>query len=334
MSKSIALRFVLVACLGPSPVWAQAALEQLEGQLQNPAPPLRANNPQNGQPGTPEPGYLGVIADDQKDGGTGVRIVEVVQGAPAGIGGLQAGDLVTAINNRPVQTMQDFEPIMTASPPAAQLAFQIQRGGKPQTVNVTLGARPPAGARRFEQFGQIPAGPGGERPTGLLGINMATVTPEVQRVLGLPSARGVLVVGVVDGSPAQKAGIPVQAVIMSVDGKGVETTADLARLIAEAGPGKEVAIGYFLQGATFERKVLLQPYTVGVPTGPPLAMPASPQPVDNSSAPSSSADERVLILEQRVKALEQRLEVLEKAVGVAAGSLPSPALPPPQNAPK
>lgn len=77
------------------PARAQSALDRLERQIrQRTETPKRTPEDAEKPPAAPaaetphgrgetEPGYLGLVADDQTDRGRGVRIVEVYRGSPA-----------------------------------------------------------------------------------------------------------------------------------------------------------------------------------------------------------------------------------------------------------
>ncbi len=126
-------------------------------QPPNPQPPAATTtlgNPSG--PATAEPGYLGVVADDRQEKGAGVRVVEIETGGPAEQGGLKADDLITSINGTPVHGRSDMGPVLERLAPGSKVKFVVDRGGQQQTVEVTLGNRPPVGQRRYEKFGAIP----------------------------------------------------------------------------------------------------------------------------------------------------------------------------------
>lgn len=284
---------------------AQSALQTLEDKVradnrQGAAaaePPAEAVPHERAGSAAAEPGYLGLLADDR---GGGVRILELTVGAPAETAGLRAGDVVTAIDTRPIHSMRDFEAILLRSPAGTKLTFQVQRAGQDQHVVVTLGQRPAPAERRFE-FGRIPgpeAVPSQPRPA-VLGVRLATITPELQQTYALPAPRGALVVDVVPGSPAEKAGLPVEAVIVFIDGVQIDTPADVSRLVAAAGPGKELKLSYFSRGQLAERRVTLE--------GPPS------EPIVAARPPAAELD-RVQALERRIAELERRLAELEQAL--------------------
>jgi Do/DeqQ family serine protease len=83
---------------------------------------------------------------------------------------------------------------------------------------------------------------------GQLGVSMYTVTPDIAHALGLPNATGALVSQIVDGSPAQKAGIHVNDVITSVNGQQVKSNSELRNSIGLLRVGDKVEIGVLRDG--------------------------------------------------------------------------------------
>ncbi|MDY8108614.1 Do family serine endopeptidase [Fulvimarina sp. 2208YS6-2-32] len=81
----------------------------------------------------------------------------------------------------------------------------------------------------------------GETRRGWLGVRLSAVTDDIANGLGIGEAKGAVVVGTIDGGPSVgvlKAG----DVITSFDGKSVETSRDLPRIVAETPVGKEVDV--------------------------------------------------------------------------------------------
>ncbi|MBV8537532.1 MAG: PDZ domain-containing protein, partial [Alphaproteobacteria bacterium] len=92
---------------------------------------------------------------------------------------------------------------------------------------------------------------------GWLGVSIQPLTKDLADSLGLGEAKGALVAGVNEGSPAAKAGIHQGDVIRSVAGQKVEEFRDLARLVAAAGPNKTVDLGVWRDGKQVEVPVAL-----------------------------------------------------------------------------
>ena len=89
----------------------------------------------------------------------------------------------------------------------------------------------------------------GEIKRAYLGVSTADVTPEIAKELGLSVTDGALVGSVVQGGPADKAGIRAVApngrggdVIVSVNGKAVKQPDDVATAIASLEPGDEARV--------------------------------------------------------------------------------------------
>lgn len=81
-----------------------------------------------------------------------------------------------------------------------------------------------------------------------LGVYLQDIDKDTQEALDLKSRQGVLVEGVVDGSPADKAGLKDQDVILSFEGQKVEDSDQLRELIAEHKPGDEVEVRIIREG--------------------------------------------------------------------------------------
>ena len=90
---------------------------------------------------------------------------------------------------------------------------------------------------------------------GRIGVQIAPVTKEVAESIGLGKAQGVLVRGVEEGSPAEKAGIEAGDIITRFDGKPIEKPADLPRAVGNTKPGSQVPLTVFRRGSTKDLKV-------------------------------------------------------------------------------
>jgi len=86
-------------------------------------------------------------------------------------------------------------------------------------------------------------------PTAFLGVQVASPAFQGLGGLGLPqggapTSSGAVIGGVVSGQPAEKAGLTAGDVITSVDGKHVDTAADLGKLMLDHHPGDKVQVGW------------------------------------------------------------------------------------------
>jgi serine protease Do len=83
---------------------------------------------------------------------------------------------------------------------------------------------------------------------GRIGVQIAPVTKEVAESIGLGKPVGALVQNVESGSPADKAGIEAGDIITKVDGKTVERSGELPRVIGNTKPGTRTTLQVFRRG--------------------------------------------------------------------------------------
>ena len=94
--------------------------------------------------------------------------------------------------------------------------------------NIGIGFAVPANIARqvMQQLIQY-----GEVKRGRLGVVVQNITPDLAKAFGLSSNAGVLVAQVQPGSAADKAGIKAEDVIMTINGRGVQSYRDLRNTI-------------------------------------------------------------------------------------------------------
>jgi serine protease Do len=85
---------------------------------------------------------------------------------------------------------------------------------------------------------------------GRIGVVIQEVTRDLATSFGLDRARGALVNSVEKGSPADKAGVEATDIIVSFDGKAVESSSDLPRLVGSTRPGSTSTLEVWRKGAT------------------------------------------------------------------------------------
>jgi serine protease Do len=123
----------------------------------NPGQTLEANSTGTGIP------YIGVALQALDDnvraqinyqGKTGVVVSGVYQGTPADQAGLQAGDVITSIDGKPVNSPDELTKAIRALKPGQNAAMQVFSAGIKKLVSVKIGEAPPG-------FGQQQQDPNG-----------------------------------------------------------------------------------------------------------------------------------------------------------------------------
>ena len=84
---------------------------------------------------------------------------------------------------------------------------------------------------------------------GRIGVTIDQVTKEVAESIGLGKPMGALVRSVEAGGPAEKAGVEAGDIITKVDGRAVEKSADLPRIVGGVRPGGKATLQVFRRGA-------------------------------------------------------------------------------------
>jgi serine protease Do len=89
----------------------------------------------------------------------------------------------------------------------------------------------------------------GKVQRGRLGVQIDQVNKEVAESLGLSKAQGALVRGVEQGSPAEKASLEPGDIILKFEGKAIEKSTDLPRMVGNTKPGTRSAIQVWRRGS-------------------------------------------------------------------------------------
>ena len=117
---------------------------------------------------------------------------------------------------------------------------------------------------------------------GRIGVQIAPVTKEVAEAIGLGKPTGALVQSVEAGGPADKAGVEAGDIITRVDGKVVEKSGDLPRLVGGTRPGSKATLQIFRRGATKELSVTVGEFEPERPSRRAQAEPSGAAPVKSA----------------------------------------------------
>lgn len=205
----------------------------------------------------------------------GVLVVEVTPNSPAdkadirgsdrqieieGSQALVGGDVIVAIDEQPVKEFDDLITYLARSTEVGQVVkLTVLRDGKEQVVELTLAARPGQDNTTAEEQSGEP-----EIGAAWLGVQGMTLTPAIASAMGLDKDQeGVLVQQLVQGSPADKAGLNGSFKKMTIDGEDVmiggdvitafngdtvKSFEDLASHVAKAEPNEKVDLSVLRDG--------------------------------------------------------------------------------------
>jgi serine protease Do len=83
---------------------------------------------------------------------------------------------------------------------------------------------------------------------GMLGVQIQTVTPEIAKAFGLSETKGALVAEVHEDTPAEKAGLKREDIIIEYNGKPIKEMNELPRLVANTPPGTKSTVKVLRSG--------------------------------------------------------------------------------------
>jgi len=144
----------------------------------------------------------------------GVLVTDVYSGNPAAKGGIQPGDIITAVDGKAVSSARDLSRTIAGSPVGKDVSISLLRDGKQMTVPVTLAKRDGAALLAKQSMND----------QDNYGLELSELKPEIARQLGLDkNETGVLVTRVAPDSKGAKAGIHRGDVVKEINRQSINT---------------------------------------------------------------------------------------------------------------
>jgi serine protease Do len=186
-------------------------------------------------------GWLGIRAQDvapqtaislglSRGAGEVALITEVTDGSPAAEAGIRAGDVIVELNGKPVPKSHDLPSIIADTPPGHKISLKINREKLERVFSVKVGELPEDGDLNQPLEAKEPE----------IGLRVQRITPEAARRLGLNSTKGVLVVEIQPGSPAEQVGLEPADVIREVNQRPVNNVRDFERAVRQSRRGDRI----------------------------------------------------------------------------------------------
>src|SRR5215468_8203940 len=188
-------------------------------------------------------GWLGIRAQDvsqqltsslnlTRPAGEMAVVTEVAENSPAGEAGVKAGDVILEFNGKPVPKSHEFPSVIADMPPGQKVSLKIVHEKKEQTISVKIGELPEENDANQKTESRDPE----------IGIRVQRITPEAARRLGMISTKGVLVMEVQPGSPAEQIGVEPADVIREVNQRPVNNVSDFERAVRQGRRGDRILL--------------------------------------------------------------------------------------------
>ena len=247
-------------------------------------PPLPPPPPAMWEHDRPQHGFLGIIMQMERevsieDGketvtttdkgkGKGVYVQEVSPESAAQAAGLQAGDIITAINGQPTPNPDALSDIIRRTKVGEQISISYLRNETSATTQATLQARTKQlhhwehHAKQDMPYHCKDAQAGSKHcdppNKARLGVMVETFDATLAQQEGLKTTSGAYITEVTDESAAEKAGLQEGDIITKIDGKDVLSHRDVISALSGFAPNDRVKINYIRDGKKNDTQATLQ----------------------------------------------------------------------------
>jgi serine protease Do len=188
--------------------------------------------------GKVERGYMGILPQDvtpaiakafHTDSLEGALVGDVTPGSPASRSDLKQGDIIVAVNGKPVADANQLRLAIGILAPDQSVNLKVLRNGTPMNITMQLGSFPSKEER---------ASNGSEPDHSLQGVTVENLTPQAAQQMQLPaSTQGVVVDSVSPDSRAADAGLHVGDVIQKVNRRPVKTVEEFRQAAGTSAKG-------------------------------------------------------------------------------------------------
>jgi S1-C subfamily serine protease len=236
--------------------------------------------------GEPRGAMLGVNIGGEQDRADGVELLGVSPGGPAEAAGLRKGDVLVAIDGKPLRRNADASASrqlvghLRSVQPGQVVRIEYLRDGKRQTANVTTGAAEPPMARLLRRH--LPEGMAFPDFDQFLGhgrafgsLELVAITPKLGQYFG--TDKGLLVVRAPETTGSR---LEEGDVILAIDGRTPENPRHAFRILESYQPTEKVKLELLRQRKrmTLELQVPADTASDRSPRPPGMPLPPVPPP--------------------------------------------------------
>lgn len=168
----------------------------------------------------------------------GALVTDVQPNSPAAKAGVQPQDVIVEFAGAKINSPRNLQAIASRTPIGSSQPVVVLRDGKRQELHVTLMEAPANYGERSARPAEEPAEAESSTKFDKFGLQIGPLNGDVAQQLGITGTSGVVITGVEDGSPAEKAGLAPSMVITQVNRKPVKAVADFESEIKNASPEK------------------------------------------------------------------------------------------------
>jgi len=172
----------------------------------------------------------------------GVLVAQVHQGTGAEKAGLASGDVIKSVDDKAIKNTNELIKEIQKKKVGQKVKLSVVREGKPLTIEITTTAMPdkPEATKEKEIEEK-------------LGARIEELTPQLAARYRISNEikRGVVVIGVEEGSPADDMGLQEGDVILEINRKKIETPKDFEKATKDVNLEKGIIFRLHRRGNTF-----------------------------------------------------------------------------------
>jgi len=158
----------------------------------------------------------------------GVLVGDVSADGPAHASGIQRGDIILKVNDKPINDSNELRNSISMMKPDATVKLTVLRDGNSREMDVKLGELPGQQAKAESETGSS--------ESALEGVNVEDMNAQSAKQLGLPSsASGVVVTDIDPSSPEAASGLRKGDVIQEVNHHAVKSVSEFEEAVHKAG---------------------------------------------------------------------------------------------------
>ncbi|HEX9770880.1 MAG TPA: DegQ family serine endoprotease [Kiloniellales bacterium] len=171
----------------------------------------------------------------------GVLVGEVSADGPAADSGLKRGDIIIQYDGQPVADMNELRNRVAGSEPGHAAELTVLRDEQERRLTVELGELP-------DETGEATGSSRAQEP-GTIGMQLRDLTPALRGRLEY-EGDGVLIAGITNNSPAQKAGLRPGDVLIEIDRQAVTSPSDVVAKLRQLQSGDTILLLVYRDGTT------------------------------------------------------------------------------------
>jgi serine protease Do len=173
----------------------------------------------------------------------GVIVAQIHQGTGAEKAGLASGDIIRSVDDKAIKNTTELIKEIQKKKVGQKVKLSVVRDGKAMTIEVTTSPMPDKPEALLK----------GKEVEEKLGAKVQELTPQLaaQYRISNEIKRGVVVISVEDGSPADEMGLREGDVILEINRKKIETVKDFEKAIKDISLEKGVVFRLHRKGNSF-----------------------------------------------------------------------------------